>query len=242
MTPTRPPRSLKLMHTSDLHLGCEYTGELPRRALRAVVDLALAEVADALFLAGDLFEHNRVPDAEPAFLLAQLARFGRPSFILPGNHDCFDAMSIYRRPRFGQRPGSVHVLADEGERCYLPSLDLEVWGRPVVEHCRAFRPLAGAPPRSPGSWRVAMAHGHFERPDSREPRSSPIYPEDIAASDSDYVALGHWDVHVDVSQGGVPAFYSGAPHHGRLDRGLAGVLMVTLDPVRGIGVERLSLG
>ena len=64
----------------------------------------------------------------------------------------------------------------------IPELDLEVWGRPTVDHCREFRPLLGVPPRGPQRWRVVMAHGHFERPNAAEPRSSPIFPEDIAAA------------------------------------------------------------
>ena len=64
-------------------------------------------------------------------------------------------------------------------------------------------------------------------------RLSPILPEDVASSLCDYVALGHWDRHADVSQGGVLAFYSGAPHWSGIRRELSRVLVLTLDPERG---------
>lgn len=92
----RAARPRRLLHTSDIHLGCDYSGELARQALRAVVDLGRACRADAMPLAGDILDHNRVPDSEVSFLIEQLACFDAPSVILPGNHDCYDAGSVYR--------------------------------------------------------------------------------------------------------------------------------------------------
>jgi len=240
---TQHRRPLTLIHTSDVHLGCEYSGRMARQALGAVVDAAIDERADVVLLAGDVFDHNRVSDDEIRFLLGQLSRSGKPSVILPGNHDCYDAHSVYRRALFADRPTNIYVLDDRPESlCLLPELDLEVWGRAVVDHYRGFRPLTEEPPRQEADrWRVGLAHGHFELPDATEPRSSPIFPEDIASSSCDYIALGHWDRCADVSQADVRAFYSGAPHWDGTKRGLAGVLLVTLDPERGAQVVRRPL-
>lgn len=237
----RQSRSLRLLHTSDLHLGCDYLSDLPLRALRRIVSLACDLDVDALLLAGDLFDHNRVSDGELDFLLDQLARFTRPSILLPGNHDSFDGDSVYRRSAFAERPARICLLEGAAEPLELPDLDLAVWGRPVVDHCREFRPLVGVPSNWPARWRIVMGHGQFELPDSRDPRSSPIFPDDIASANCDYVALGHWDICTDVSQDGIAAFYSGAPHHGNQNRELAQVLAVTLDPITGVRIDRLPL-
>lgn len=236
-----PRWSLRLLHTSDLHLGCDYLADLPRRAIRRVVDVARDLDVNALLLPGDVFDHNRVAEGELAWLLDELARFPKPSVILPGNHDCFDEDSVYRRQEFATRPARVHLLDGSEEHLLLPDLDLAIWGRPVIDHCREFRPLVGVPSTWQASWRVVMGHGQFELPNTRDPRSSPIFPDDIASANCDYVALGHWDNCTDVSQGGVVAFYSGAPHHGSQRRGLAEVLLVTFDPAAGVSTERLSL-
>ena len=106
MNAVHQPSGLRLIHTSDIHLGCPHTGPLARQALIAVVDAAIAEQADALLIAGDVFDHNRVPDDEVRFLVDQLSRFGRPAIVLPGNHDCYDATSVYRRAVFEDRPAS----------------------------------------------------------------------------------------------------------------------------------------
>jgi DNA repair exonuclease SbcCD nuclease subunit len=86
-----------------------------------------------------------------------------------------------------------------------------------------------------------MGHGHLEAIPSQPLRSSPIRPPEIAEATCDYVALGHWDVCTDVSQGGTTAFYSGAPHHGRATLGLADVLLVHLDTEAGVSVSRVPL-
>ena len=67
-------------------------------------------------------------------------------------------------------------------------------------------------------WQVAMAHGHYEPP---ETRANPLRPswvfgdEEIAATGADYLALGHWDRPTRVGNGVVPAFYSGSPELAR---------------------------
>ncbi|HXG41427.1 MAG TPA: hypothetical protein VNL95_01740, partial [Dehalococcoidia bacterium] len=102
------------------------------------------------------------------------------------------------------------VRSPEGETMRLPAADLALWGRPHVDY-EDCRPLAGLPQRGPERWQVAMAHGHYVRDRHDLSRSYLIFPEDIAASRRDYVALGHWDLHTDVSAGGVVAAYSGSP-------------------------------
>lgn len=203
-------RPLKLLHTSDLHLGDG--GPSAQPALNAVFDLGLRLAADALLIAGDLFDHNRVSAEEAAPFLERVRRFERPVIILPGNHDCFDDSSVYRSARFGPVPANLHLIADgNGTPLHLSEIDLAVWGRPTVVHEPAFHPLIDVPERPPDSWYIVLGHGHLvERPGDLL-RSSPILPEEIASAPCDYVALGHWEVFKDVSQGSVPAFYSGSP-------------------------------
>jgi DNA repair protein SbcD/Mre11 len=235
-------RTVRMIHTSDVHLGCSYSGTLAREALSAVVDKALALDADVILLAGDIFDHNRVAESEVELLLGELARFGNPCVILPGNHDCLLDGSVYHRASFQERPSNVHIIEEIPQQSIdIPELDLEVWGRPVVDHWRQFRPLIDMPPRQDGRWRVAMGHGHFEYPDDRDGRSSPISADDIAALPCDYVALGHWDRFVEVSQGDVRAYYSGAPHWAGTHKALSHVVLVTLDPEQGVGVQRHPL-
>jgi DNA repair exonuclease SbcCD nuclease subunit len=232
-------RPLRVLHTSDVHLGNEYTPDLAAQALRAVVAAAGRARADAILLAGDVFDHNRVSDRTVALLLDELARFAGPAVILPGNHDCYDEQSVYHRPLFRRRPPNVHLItSEENPALHFEELDMELWGRPVVDHHPGFRPLRDAPTRVRARWRIVLAHGHVEPPSAAGFRSSPISPEEIAATDCDYLALGHWDRMVDVSHGPVVARYSGAPYTGD---GITAALLVTLNPATGVAIARLPL-
>ena len=100
-------------------------------------------------------------------------------------------------------------------------------------------PLRGPRPRST-RWQVAMAHGHYEPP---ETRAKPLRPswvfgdEEIAATAADYLALGHWDRPMRVGNGVVLAYYSGSPdyvHTVNLVRLTAlGEVLVTRETVNG---------
>ena len=62
-----PRRALRVLHTADVHLDGDSAGRpevhaAQRRVFQRIVDQALAEQADLLLIAGDLFDHNRVPD------------------------------------------------------------------------------------------------------------------------------------------------------------------------------------
>ena len=219
MPPTRRP--LRVLHTADVHLGSDGYGnaeqraahdERDRHAFRRIVDRVLADRVDLLLIAGDLFDHNRVPDETVAFVQAELGRLRQPVVILPGNHDSFYTNAIHDRHDLSAGASHVHVIRRlDGESIDFPELDLVVWGRAMEEHEPAFSPLAHIPGRDDRRWRLAMAHGFFYEERQRPDRSSPIFADEIRDTGWDYVALGHQHVQTDVSQGRVTAYYAGAP-------------------------------
>ena len=226
-----PRRDIRIIHTSDTHLGDDWDPEAANRALSAVVDGVHTLNADALLIAGDVFDNARISDAVLEFFVAEMARAIVPTIILPGNHDLYDSATLYHRSPFSRAPNNLHIISGtRGEILTFPHLTLDVWGRAMDAHTPAFRPLAGIPLERNGHWRVAMAHGHFHFPDDTEERSSPIRPHEIAASACDYIALGHWERFEDVSQDGVTAYYSGSPMGAASERGQVAVNVVDLDP------------
>src|SRR5579871_1874042 len=94
-----------LVHCADVHLEttfAELLGGARRRAALAdafvrIVDYALAERADALTVGGDLYESQRAGAQTARFLNEQFARFGKPVFIAPGNHDPYAPSALYAR-------------------------------------------------------------------------------------------------------------------------------------------------
>ncbi|MBM3218473.1 MAG: DNA repair exonuclease [Candidatus Rokubacteria bacterium] len=221
MNPGPPRRALRVLHTADVHLDSDSYGnaeqraahrERERRMFQRIIDRALADEIDLLLIAGDLFDHNRVPDETIAFVQAEFARLRQPVVILPGNHDCLQPKGVYDRHDFATGARHVHVIQGlDGETLEFPELEAVVWGRGMPEHELAFQPLAHIPSRLAGHHCLALAHGFFYDERQRPERSSPIFAEEIRDTGWDYVALGHQHVQADVSQNGVAAWYAGSP-------------------------------
>src|SRR5215212_229725 len=91
MKRVRVNRDVFLVHSSDLPIDATaYFGNLDRdpvAVLRGVIHAANEVSADVLLLAGDVFEHNRLPDVILDQAGQCLAEAELRVVILPGNHD-----------------------------------------------------------------------------------------------------------------------------------------------------------
>ncbi len=200
-------RDLTVVHSSDLHIDAtRATDEF--HPLCRVLATAREAAADVLVLAGDIFDHNRLPLTVLDKVSRLLADSGLQVVILPGNHDCLSADSVYRRGGIAAVT-NVQVLGVDAEAITFPDLDLEVWGRAHYDY-KNLSPLAEARPRSTGR-QIAIAHGHWMREERDRHRGWLITSDDIAATNADYVALGHWPQASAAGDGRVPAFYCGSP-------------------------------
>src|SRR3990172_4641354 len=121
--------------------------------------------------------------------------------------------AVYHRMRAAD--GNLHVLGvTHDEALVFPGLDLEVWGRAhrgygdmiPFERVRARRTR----------WQLAMAHGHYHPEPDRSTRLRPAWvigDAELAATQSDYIALGHWNRAVSVGRAELRAYYSGSPDY-----------------------------
>ncbi len=228
------PRAVLIAHSSDLHLASETRQDDDLARLQSVLDTAAAAGADALLLAGDIFDHNRVKLPLIDAVGRRLQDAALPVIILPGNHDCLALGSVYRRGGLGEVP-NVDVLGITADELLpLAGLDLEIWGRPHPDHVD-MAPLRDPAPRGSARWRIAMAHGHWVSGPQDLHRSWLIHQEELDALQADYLALGHWDLATKVGAGSLPAYYSGSPD-----------LSKTINLIRlsdgGVDVRRVPLG
>lgn len=227
----RPRRAVTLLHTSDLHVGSDTYPADALQGFKSVLEVAGRLNADALLIAGDLFDNGRVGSQLVRQVFRSLGELGRPVVVLPGNHD---TVLTSKLPAVEHLASTVHVVkVAAGEAIVFDSLDLVVWGRPVYDHAPSFHPLEGMPPKPVDKWLVAIGHGIVVDGPWFRDRGSPIAPEELAAADCDYIALGHTHVFRDVTQGPSPAFYCGAPSGGQT----LTAAHVTLDPARGVTVK-----
>ena len=219
------------VHVNDAYVPPEYGGD-GVAGLRAVLDAARAVEANLVLLVGDTFEHNRLGDQIVARARALLAEAGREVVILPGNHDPATAESVLHRFDLPH----VHVLGiTRNGHMRFDALDLEVWGNAHLDY-GDMAPLA-APPARAARFRIALAHGHYEADIAAlgPIRASWLIGDaDLAAADSDYVALGHWNRAARVGPPHIEAHYSGSPD-------FAGTVNVIRLSDAGVRVEREKL-
>jgi len=208
----RMKEEVALVHSSDVHVD----DRAGAGGLQAVLATAAALDADLVLLAGDTFETHQLSAAVLDCAARLLADAQMPVVILPGNHDPALPDSVYMRAGIAGLPNVSILGVTHEEAVQFPARSLEIWGHAHRDYFD-MTPLRGPRPRST-RWQVAVAHGHYEPP---ETRANPLRPswifgdEEIAATAADYLALGHWDRPMRVGNGIVPAFYSGSPELAR---------------------------
>ena len=229
-----------LVHSSDLHvddsrIAAQHGGD-GTSGLKAVLAYARSVEAKAVILAGDTFDNHMVTAATIERAGRLLAAAGLPVVILPGNHDPVSADSVYVRGRYTDIAGlRIIGMTDDGA-VHFPEYQLEIWGNAHRDY-HDMVPLRDPRPRTT-RWQVCVGHGHYEPPETWHNPLRPswlISDEAIAATGSDYVALGHWDRPAQVGSGVVPAYYSGSPEWART------VNLVRLSDAGGVIVTRESL-
>ena len=227
-----------LVHSSDLHvdddvMDKDYNGLV---GLRTVLATARALGADIVLLAGDTFDNHRVSTPVLRQATDLLAAAQLPVILLPGNHDPALSNCLFRRAGLLDLP-HVHVLGiTHPQAIVFTEHDLEIRGR-------AHRSFDDMPPFDQPCprttrWQVIMAHGHYVAPNEWQAhahRAWRISDQDLARTQADYVALGHWDRPTPVGDGSVPAYYSGSPD-------LAGTAnVIRISASHGIIVSREAL-
>ncbi|GAC1576656.1 MAG: DNA repair exonuclease [Candidatus Elarobacter sp.] len=236
-----------IVHAADVHLETAFTelrGGARRRAALAdafvrVVDLARERRADALTIGGDLYEAERAGPQTARFVFAQLARFGGPVFVAPGNHDPYSSRALYARD---DRPANVRVFAEPSWNAYALNDAVTIYG---FGHAPAEpgRPFAQARFDRPGA-RIALVHGSDEdRCPPGKRATAPFTLTEILASGATCALAGHYHNGAVLRDGGgTPRLaYPGSPEPIKFgERGAHGALVVTVDDGR-VSIEPVEL-
>jgi exonuclease SbcD len=134
---------MKILHTSDLHLGDTWRGN-PRltdqlRVLEEVLDLSIQHKVEMLIITGDIFGDRleaKLSDIARQFLQRIHERLQRDQvvFLLRGNHDPFNFFQLLR-VILDQWAGPYHVplvIADLPEVYKIPGKNLQVLALPYL--------------------------------------------------------------------------------------------------------------
>ncbi len=215
---------MRLIHTADVHLDASFAaagfpagfGNRRRQSLRdalaAILRRAREWPADAVLIAGDLFESERVARDTLEFLKEEFAALeSLPVFIAPGNHDPFDRRSPYATEPW---PQNVHVFCEPRWTAYqVPNVPMTVHGFAFDGPDISANPFGLLETPADGRLHVAVAHGSERRHQPPHKKSyAPFDASDAAAEGLAYLALGHFHTLKSIDAG-LPTrmYYPGAP-------------------------------
>ena len=247
---------LRLLHTADIHLGVKFIslgdkGTAQREQIRAsfkkLISQAIEEEVGIVLIAGDLFDANQQPQANIDLVVEQfglLAANNIPVCLIPGNHDCFDSGSIYKKVNFAERCPNLTLFTNEGwSHKEFPTLGLTVYGKPNYSNLSYKSPLEGLRRSTESQYHVAMAHGSLNIPGKTAEDDHVFTVGQIRRSQMHYIALGHHHHPYACSDKGVIAWYSGSPEVISLDQKEPGsILMVTILDSGRVEVEARQIG
>lgn len=188
--------SIKILHAADFHLDSPFAGlsselaKLRRRESRQTLERLSNYVnqngVQLVLLAGDLFDGAQTYRETVEQLVDALGNMQAQVFIAPGNHDFYAARSPYVTLRW---PENVHIFRSrEIERVELPELSCAVYGAAFTNASQDTSLLDGFSAPDDGLTHLMVLHADLG---AAEARYDPITREQIAASNLDYLALGH---------------------------------------------------
>lgn len=228
---------IKVIHTGDLHLGMTFKSlgtksKIHRRDCQDVfsniIDLTIKEKANALLIAGDLFDEPNPSKSIVTFVIDELKRLKEkeiPVFIVTGNHDPYKKESLWFNYSF---PSNVTIF--DSKNLEPKSVgDLQVYGLAYTDNSK--EPLKGFKAEKNDKFKVGLIHGSTTNiGDSDEDMSyRPITKTQIDNSGLDYIALGHFHNLLEV-KAKVKCFYPGSPEGLSFkNQSTSGVLIITYD-------------
>jgi len=210
-------------------------GNRRRQSLRevflSIVRRAGEWPADALLIAGDLFEWDRLSRDTVGFLHAAFESVPHvPVFIAPGNHDPFVPNSPYATESW---PHNVHIFAspDWASRTVKDG-GLTVHGFGFDGPDVSVNPFGRLHVAQDGAVHVAVGHGseRSHQPPDKE-AYAPFNAAEAALDGLAYLALGHFHaVTPVVGKFTTKMYYCGAPEgHGFRETGVRHYLEVEID-------------
>lgn len=224
-----------IAHCADIHLETTFAdlrgGNARRKALAdafvRIVDLAIERRADALTIGGDLYEAERAGPQTARFLFEQFARFGKPVFIAPGNHDPHTSTALTARDDL---PPNVRAF-NESSWSAIPlaeGITLFGYGHTPAE---PGRPFAGARFER-GGVQIVLVHGSDQdRCPPNKHVTAAFTQAEVEASGATLLLSGHFHGGYVARSGERAIFaYPGSPEPIKFgERGDHGALIVTIE-------------
>lgn len=246
-----PSTNLRFVHAADLHLDSPLTGfsatapehvvttirEATFEPYDAIIQLCIDEAAEALLVAGDIYDTtDKSLRAQLRFMqgLRRLSQEGIRSFICHGNHDPLDGWEAGFTP-----PPGCHRFRDSVEAVPLSLDDPQravVYGYSYPTQ-RVSENIARRFTRSDdASFAIGLLHCNAGSNTAHAPYA-PCSLDDLAATGIDYWALGHVHTRQTLRNQSPAIVYPGNPQGRHTNEtGERGVYLVEVDATGGVSL------
>lgn len=244
--------AITLIHTADWQLGKPFGSiegdaaallrEERFEAVKRIAALARDRRADAVVVAGDVFDSSTTPDQIIRRTLEAMKAYDGPWVLLPGNHDPALSESPWTRIARIGCPANV-VLALAQEPILLADGRLAILPAPLMrknepDDVTRWMDEAETPP---GAVRIGLAHGSISNRLPEGDARNEIADDRASTASLDYLALGDWHGTIEIAE---KTWYSGTPEPDRFPRNDPGnVLVVTIEKQGAApSVEKVAVG
>ncbi|MGH7116656.1 MAG: metallophosphoesterase family protein [Stellaceae bacterium] len=228
---------MRLIHSSDLHIGMVFKGfdaEVAARlrdaregVVRILGELAVRHGATTVLLAGDIYDKQLLKPQTLAKPIEAMRQFARIAWhLIPGNHDHARDNGLWHRLRRLALPQNVHLhtdpgaveIAEEGAGVFLLPAPLRYMDSD--DDLTAYMDTATTPI---GAIRIGLAHGSVQGFGADGEAKNYIAPDRAERAGLAYLALGDWHRQMPISE---RTWYSGTaePDQFKLPPGSSGTL------------------
>ncbi|MGE0144483.1 MAG: exonuclease SbcCD subunit D [Planctomycetota bacterium] len=240
--------SFRFLHAADLHIDsplrdldelsttqADRIRRATRRAFENLVDLAIAERAAFVVVAGDIFDGDWRDFGSGLFLAKELTRLGAAgieAYLLRGNHDA--ASVITRRLHW---PTNVHEFDSEAPQVFehVPT-GTRLIGRSFANAAETRNLAASYPRRTHGSFTIGVLHTALSGRPGHD-TYAPCTVEDLRGLGYDYWALGHVHAFEIVSDSPTIVFPGNLQGRHHRECGAKGCVLVEVSAGTVVGVR-----
>jgi DNA repair exonuclease SbcCD nuclease subunit len=208
-----------------------------RRAFSAMIDLARAEDVAFVVIAGDLYDGDWKDFSTGLFFAREMQRFGRPCFLLRGNHDAVSIITRDLTPppnvrEFSSRTCQTFRLDEAGVALHGHSFP----NRAVPEDLSASysAPVSGL-------LNIGVLHTSAEDRGGEHATYAPCSVANLRLKGYDYWALGHIHIRQVLSERPWIVFPGNIQGRNPRETGAKGCTLVTVEDRRIVAVEHRLL-
>jgi DNA repair exonuclease SbcCD nuclease subunit len=239
-----------IIHTADWQIGRQYgqfetddaamLAEARYETVARIAALAVSRQADAVLVAGDVFDTQAVSDRTIRRLFDAMGAFAGPWVLIAGNHDAALADSVWSRARqLGCITPNIHIPL-KSEVIDLQEQNIAILAAPLTQRHTYDDTTAifDSMQTPPGRIRIGLAHGSVtgKLPETID-SANPIAADRADRARLDYLALGDWHGTLQID---ARTWYAGTPEPDRFRSNDNGNVLEVHIPGPGATPEVLS--